>query len=280
MSATHRIDCPFPPCEAWWNVGPNVWQVPYHSIRGATVPHVFAGVFKCPGALVNFRFGTNEPNTPDRIGMAERAAIYEARVEEWSEVERERVERLRAANTEPETPKGIPEGREPDLSEGRIIFFPGRPADAPEPGPGERPAQPVDHGNVAGHHLGRAAVENAHDTTKALVQLAKGKMSETKTKLDGCAAALGGATGLATMAEIEVSAAGALVVAAVGSGHGKPQCAQRMAEQVALAVDTIYGPGGANIFNGIEVAKVRVEIAAQQLAAAIAQAEQYIALLS
>jgi hypothetical protein len=236
-------------------------------------------VFKCPGALVNFRFGTNEPNTPDRLGMAERAAIYEQRVEEFTAAEAEEVARRRAASTEPETPKGIPEGREPDLTEGKIIYFPGRPADAPEPGPGEAAAQTVDYGNVAGHHLGRTAVENAHDTTRGLILLAIPRIEEAIGKLSGVVNALNGATGIATMAEIEATAANALVIAAVGTGAGKPASAEQMAEQMALAIDTIMGPDG-NIFNAIEVAKIRVTAAIQSLTAALQKAREYVALLS
>jgi len=282
VTATHRIDCPFLPCEAWWNVGPNVWQVPYHSIRGASVPGIFRHVFKCPGALVGLRFGTAEPDTPSMAAMAERAAIYEARVEEWQAAERERVERLRATGGDiDETPLITPEGRKPtDSTPGNVLYFPGRPADAPEPGPGEEPAQVVEIGT--GHHLGRAAVDNAHDTTRGLVQLAIPRMEETIGKLTGCINALNGATGITTMAEVEATAANALIIAAVGTGAGKPAPAEAMAEQMAMGVDTIMGESadGGNIYNAIEVAKIRVTAAIQQVSAAVEQARQYVSLLS
>jgi len=279
---THVIDCPFPPCVARWVVARNVWQVPYHTIRGPSVPPLFRGVFKCPGSLVGLLVGTTEPDTPSRAMMAERGRIYEERVEEWRETERERVERLRAAGGDvDETPWLAPEGRAPsDPTPGNVLYFPGRPADAPEPGPGEEPAQVVEIGT--GHHLGRAAVDNAHDTTKGLVLLAIPRMEEAIYKLSGCVNALNGTTGIATMAEIEATAANALVIAAVGTGAGKPAPAEAMAEQMALGVDTIMGESadGGNIYNAVEVAKIRVTAAIQQLSSAVENARQYIALLS
>jgi hypothetical protein len=278
-TATHRLVCPFPPCSGWWNVSANVWQVPYHNVIGPNVPPLFRH-FKCPGALVNFHLGTDRILSADRQGLIDRGEIYWARLAEWRASERRATEAAQAANTEPETPMMLPEGRPPDLTEGKIIYFPGRPADAPEPGAGEAATQPVDYGNVAGHHLGRAEVDNAHDTTRGLVVLAMAKMRETQGKLAACGNALDGAVGIATMAEMEVTAGNALVVAAVGSGADKPSPAEAMAEQMAVAVDTIMGPDGGNVFNAIEVARIRVETASQQVAAALTQAEQYLALLS
>jgi hypothetical protein len=281
VTSTHRIDCPFPPCNAWWNVHFNVTQVPYHNLRGADVPEIFQR-FKCPGSLTNFYIGTSNPLEPDVKRMQRGMQIYTQRVEEWRAAEKRRIERLRAENGDAdEAPLIAPEGREAiDPTPGNPLYFPGRPADAPEPGPGEEPAQTVDKGNIAGHRLGRAEMEDAHATARALTILARDKMNETLTKLAGCGHALNGSVGLATMAEIEATAAQALVIAAVGTGSGKPAPAEQMAEQTALGVSTIMGTQGDNIFNAIEVARIRVELAAQQITAAIEQANQYIALLS
>jgi hypothetical protein len=122
-------------------------------------------------------------------------------------------------------------------------------------------------------------VENAHDTTRGLILLAIPRIEEAIGKLSGVVNALNGATGIATMAEIEATAANALVIAAVGTGAGKPASAEQMAEQMALAIDTIMGPDG-NIFNAIEVAKIRVTAAIQSLTAALQKAREYVALLS
>lgn len=279
MTATHRIDCPFPPCEAWWNVAANVWRVPYHNVRGPSVPPSFRGAFKCPGALVGLRFGTSEPDTPSRAAMSHRASVYWARVEGVMEAERERVERLRAEGGDvDETPLITPEGREPtDPTPGNILYFPGRPADAPEPGPGES-HPPVEIGQ--GHHLGRSAVDNAHDTTRGLAQLAVNELGKTQEVLSTITAALDAAEAQGVAAEALIHAASALVTAAVGTGENANAAGNEMAEQTAVSLSTIGGDNADNIQAAIQVAKIRVELAVQQIAAAVTKANEYIASLS
>jgi len=281
MSVVHLV-CPFPPCTAEWWVGREPGQtrfpVPFH------MPQGFEGAeryeLRCPGAVHTLRGEGDEPRELDAPSNEAMNRAYEHHLVQLA-IEHERAEREREAERGKQAPHlGYPVGRPVDYARSTDMYFPGRPADAPEPGPGEAPTAPVDFGNVAGHHLGRAAMDNAHDTTKGLVILARAKMQEAVGKLAGCAAALNGATGIAVMAEIEATAGNALVIAAVGTGAGKPAPAEQMAEQMALAVDTIMGPDGGNVFNAIEVAKIRVETASQQLTAAIEQANRYVALLS
>lgn len=281
MSTVHLV-CPFPPCTAEWWIGRSPGQtrfpVPFH------MPQGFDGSgrydLRCPGASHTVIGEGDEPNELDPPSVEAMSRAYEYHLTKLA-VERDRAQRELDAEQAKQHPHlGFPVGRPVDHERSTDMYFPGRPADAPEPGPGEAPAAPVDYGNVAGHHLGRAAMDNAHDTTRGLVILAKAKMEEARGKLAGLAAALNGAVGIATMAEIEATAGGALVTAAVGSGHGKPQPAEAMAEQMAMAIDTIMGPDGGNVFNAIEIARIRTETASQQLTAAIAQAERYIALLS
>jgi hypothetical protein len=251
--------------------GAGVVQVPLH------LPQGFEGAehydLRCPGAI-GFVSRTGEMNagTADVVNRA-----YENYLIRLAH-EHEAAERAAEAAKGKSGPYvGFPVGRPVDPDRPAEQWFPGRPADAPEPGPGEsHPAVEIG----TGHHLGRAAVDNAHDTTRGLVMLAITRMRETQRKLGGCINALNGATGLTTMAEMEVTAGNALVIAAVGTGAGKPQSAQQMAEQMALACDTIMGPNGQNVFNAIEVAKIRATVAIQQITSAIQQAEQYVALLS
>lgn len=277
---TIHIVCPFPPCTAEWWVGREPGQtrfpVPFH------MPQGFEGAdgyeLRCPGAVQTLKGEGDEPNELDPPAVEQMDRAYETLLIRLA-TERERAERAAEAEQAKQHPHiGFNVGRKPNLSQhGTEMYFPGRPADAPEPGPGEAPAQPVEIGQ--GHHLGRAAMDNAHDTTRGLVQIAIPRMEEAIGKLSGCVNALNGATGIATMAEIEATAANALVIAAVGTGAGKPAPAEQMAEQMALAVDTIMGPDD-NIFNAIELAKIRVTVAIQQLTAAVEQARQYVALLS
>lgn len=278
---THHIVCPFPPCTAeWWtgaNPGQTGFEVPFH------MPQGFEGAeryeLRCPGALIVMHAEGKGPGTMSGPDYERVTRAYEHHLLRLN-IERERAEReADAAGPKASPHLGFPVGRPVDHELSTDMYFPGRPADAPEPGPGEAPAQPVDFGNVAGHHLGRAAVENAHDTTRGLILLAIPRIEEAIGKLSGVVNALNGATGIATMAEIEATAAAALITAAVGTGAGKPTSAEQMAEQMALAIDTIMGPDG-NIFNAIEVAKIRVTAAIQSLTAALQKAREYVALLS
>lgn len=282
MNTVHLV-CPFPPCTAEWWVGRQPAQthfpIPFH------MPQGFEGSarydLRCPGTAHTVSGDGDEPSDLPAPSVEAMTRAYEYHLLRLA-VEREREQRQSdAERAKAQHHLGFPVGRPVDHEQSTDMYFPGRPADAPEPGPGEAPAQHVDYGNVAGHHLGRAAVENAHDTARGLVLLAIPRMEEAIGKLTGVMHALNGAIGITTMAEIEATAANALVIAAVGSGAGKPTSAERMAEQMVLAIDTIMGvtrPG--NIFNAIEVAKIRVTAAIQQLTAAVSKAREYVALLS
>jgi hypothetical protein len=272
---TAHVYCPYPPCKAEWWIGVEPGAVfvsiPLHKPEGFEGAEWYT--LRCPGALGLV--------TPEGELNVQTAGVVNRAYEHYMLAlahHREKAEREAEAERGKTAPHiGFPVGRPVDPNRPADQWFPGRPADAPEPGPGEAHPQ-VEIGT--GHHLGRAAVDNAHDTTKGLVILAMAKMRESQGKLAGCAAALNGSIGIATMAEIEATAGNTLVIAAVGTGAGKPRPAEAMAEQMAMAIDTIMGPNGGNIFNAIEVARIRVETASQQLTAAISQAEQYVALLS
>jgi hypothetical protein len=247
------------------------------------MPQGFAGAeryeLRCPGAVQTIKGEGDEPNELSPRAVEQMNRAYEEHLRRLI-IERERAERAAEAEGPKASPHlGFPVGRPVDHERSTDMYFPGRPADAPEPGPGES-HPPVEIGQ--GHHLGRAAVDNAHDTTRGLVQLAIPRMEETIGKLTGCINALNGATGATTMAEIDATAANALIIAAVGTGAGKPAPAEAMAEQMAMGVDTIMGESadGGNIYNAIEVAKIRVTAAIQQVSAAVEQARQYVSLLS
>jgi len=243
------------------------------------MPQGFEGAeryeLRCPGAVQTLKGDGDEPTDLDPPAVEQMNRAYETHLIRLA-TEREQAERAAEAEQGRAGPHiGFPVGRPVDHERSTDMYFPGRPADAPEPGPGE-PHPQVEIGQ--GHHLGRAAVDNSHDTTRGLVQLAIPRMEEAIGKLAGCVNTLNGATGIATMAEIEATAANALVIAAVGTGAGKPAAAEAMAEQMAMGVDTIMGED--NVFNAIEVGKIRVTAAIQQLTAAVEQARQYVALLS
>lgn len=151
--------------------------------------------------------------------------------------------------------------------------FPGRPADAPEPGPGDAPANrvPLDLGGGA---LGKAAMDDARNNLKAMTTLAIGQMEQTQDLLARLQEAIQTAEGLTVAAEHQARSAQALVTAAVGSGSGMPPSAEGMAEQVTLAVSTI-GDQGDGILPALRLAHRRVRDAFVQLGSAIENAKTY-----
>ena len=156
-------------------------------------------------------------------------------------------------------------------------YFPGRPADAPEPGVGEPPAQRVDIDT--GQSLGKAAMENSHATTKGLAMLARNQMGLTQDLLARITAALEEAELLAVAAESQVRSVQGLVVACVGTGAGASSSGERMAEQTALGVDTLSNDTN-SVLIAVRLAKSRVESAYEQMASAAEHAAAYIATLS
>lgn len=156
-------------------------------------------------------------------------------------------------------------------------YFPGRPADAPEPGVGEPPAAPAPLD--AGYALGKAEMENSHATTKGLAMLARNQMGLTQDLLARITAALEEAEMLAVAAESQIRSVQGLVVACVGTGAGASSSGERMAEQTALAVSTLSSDTN-SVLVAVRLTKSRVESAHEQMASAAEQAAAYIATLS
>lgn len=282
MSTVHLV-CPFPPCTAEWWVGREPGQthfpIPFHMPQGFEGTETYD--LRCPGAVHTLSGEGDEPRGLSAPSTEQMTRAYERYLVKLA-VLRERAERQTdAERAKAQHHLGFPVGRPVDHAMNTDMYFPGRPADAPEPGPGESPAQPVDFGNVAGHHLGRAAMDNAHSTTKGLAGLAMAKMGEVQDQLAQITDHLDRATAQAVAAEALMTAANTLVIAAVGTGADAGDAGEAMAEQAAVATDTIGGQAeGGNVFNAINVAKIRVEAASQQLTAAVTKASEYIARLS
>jgi len=281
VSAVHIV-CPFPPCTAEWWVGREPGQtrfpIPFH------MPQGFEGAqryeLRCPGAVLTVRGDGDEPNELDAPSNEIINRAYEHHLIQLA-IEHERAERQAEAERGKQAPHlGYPVGRPVDFERSTDMYFPGRPADAPEPGPGEAPSQPVDFGNVAGHHLGRSAVENAHETTKGLARLAVVELGKTQDVLSSVTDALDAAEAQGVAAEALIHASSALVKAAVGTGANTNAAGEQMAEQTALAKATIGGENADNIQVAIQLAKIRVELAVQQIAAAVTKANEYIGSIS
>lgn len=280
MGRVAHIVCPFPPCTGEWWVGLD------NSQTAVRVPlHMPEGDFelrdsyelRCPGALTTFSTMTEVPAliTQDVEAMHRAYEHYLIRLAQH----REQQERERDAASGKAGPYlGGPIGRPVDPNRPREDYFPGRPADAPEPGRDEQPAAPVPSG-VEGHQLGRDAVDDSHAATVGLTRLALEQHGRAQEALSIVTDLLDRATAAAAAAETHIRSANALVVGAVGTGAGKPAPGEAMAEQTALAVDTLSGPDGGNLHNAINVAKIRAEMAHQQIVAAVSNGRAYIGLL-
>jgi hypothetical protein len=153
----------------------------------------------------------------------------------------------------------------------RDIYFPGRPADAPEPGRGERPAGRVPM-DVGGGFLGRAAMDNARDQLVTLVGMIIDQIGQTQDTLARMTGQLDGLLALAEACSGQLTSAESLTRAAVGSGTGT-EPAERLREQLILARATVSGPDG--VPGAAALARIRVGLAFTQLRAAAQAAEEY-----
>lgn len=280
---TAVVRCPFPPCTAEWWVGLEAGQTrvsaPFHLPEGDFEGRDWFEI-RCPGALTMFKSETEVLElTALSAEQVNRAyENYLLRLAQYHE-QQDREAEAEQGKTGPYI--GGPVGRPVDLTVHPVEqWFPGRPADAPEPGPGEpAPSVPAD---VEGHRLqGREGtkMDDSHARTAQLTSLALGQLGQTQDVLARVTDMLDQATGLASAAEHQITSAQSLVVSAVGSGAGKPAPAEQMAEQTALAVNTVAGTEGGNLFNAINLSKIRVEAANQQIAGAVANGQAYLALL-
>lgn len=264
---TERIVCPFPPCGAAWVQAAGLRNVPRHK------PHGAAGragwLAWCPGSLMLYR-ADGTLITPDREKLA-RA------VEAWDTAVAALRARNRKSPLDDTPPAMIPEGRPADPLADNVIYFPGRPADAPEPGPGDPPAAaiPPDVGGIP--LTGRDANMSDRHALKALALVAANQLQQLGGVLDRMIGEVTAAQGLAVAAEHQVHSATALVIRCVGTGEGAPEPGQMMAEYTALATDILTGPQG-SVPASLALALTRLETARTQVRLAEHNARMYAAI--
>lgn len=167
--------------------------------------------------------------------------------------------------------EGIQLGRRPEQPVSN--YFPGRPADAPEPGVGERPAgRPAM--DLGGGFLGRAAVDNARDQLRTLVTMAIDQMASGQDTLARMTALVDSIAALASVVQENLRASQGLIEAAVGNGDHLPESAVSLRAQLAAATESARPSS-----EGLTVAlRVQIEMAFSQLASAIEAANEYRAL--
>jgi len=307
MTSAH-IACPFPPCDAEWTIGLAPGQtrvtVPFHYPSGFEGAERYADL-RCPGALAMLDCSTltiaMTPETAEQMNRAyetyllwlaksvdERAADDDLREQFLDEVER-RDREQRARDEQDERDRDVatagpyiggPVGRPVNYDEHPFDeWFPvkARPDEGPQPG--EPPHAPVPAGVEAIHLSGRDEVDDSHAATVGLTRLAITQFGQAQEALAVVTDLLDRATAAAAIAETNVQSANALVKSAVGTGAGKPAPGEQMAEQSRLAVNTLSAADGSNLHNAINLGKIRAELAVQQIAGAVSNAEAYIGLL-
>lgn len=156
-------------------------------------------------------------------------------------------------------------------------YFPGRPADAPEPGVGDEPAAKIPLDKLAGHSqpLGKAEAMTTREQHLAMIAATRAKIGESQDALGRVYAGLEALEGVAALLPPNVEAASSLADATVGvlADNNLPESALKMRVQLAAAKDTTTGTDG--IAGAIRLVRMRIDALAQQLAVASAAAEEY-----
>jgi hypothetical protein len=154
-------------------------------------------------------------------------------------------------------------------------YFPGRPADAPEPGVGEAPAVKLPL-NQIGQPLGKAGEMSTQETHVAMIEAARAAIGEAQETLAVTLSALETIENAVGLLPPKVTAAHALVHAAVGNGENLPEVAINMRANVTAALDTTTGEG--SVAHAVLLVRSRVSTLAAQLSAASDNGQSYAAM--
>lgn len=162
--------------------------------------------------------------------------------------------------------------------------FPGRPADAPEPGPDERPAAPVPPG-VGGESLGKGQTtgmyDNARENLSGLIRLAIAQMEQIRDLLVQTNDHLTQAEGWVVTAQHQAGSTKSLAAVALGqtgaAGAVLPDAAQKMVENMFRAEQVLRHDSDPRTLIGVTMG--RVETAVVYLTTSIEFARAYLASL-
>jgi hypothetical protein len=182
--------------------------------------------------------------------------------------DRERLERAadeadrRYRETKPEPPH-------------RDDYFPGRPADEPEPGIGEQPAKKLPLTQI-GQHLGKAEQMSTREQHIEMIAAARRAIGEAEEKLAMALAALEQLEKVTSTLPPGVTAAHALVHAAVGGSEALPESGIAMRANITAALDTVGGDG--SLTQSVALVRSRISALASQLRAASSAGETYAAI--
>lgn len=236
------MECPFPPCGREWWVDLGRRTVPDHDFHSSEVD---MDLDRCPGALTVYQLdgplrdsaylteGDREYVTGwyrDRYLPLVNRQVRREEAESDSFTEQQEAMRRRGPFI------GFPVGNRPDY-DARADYFPGRPADAVEPGTGEvageTPPPPFlgagrKESTQRGQPLGRAEMDSARDQTSYLVTMTIGKIGEAQDVSASIMAMLEMVEGRAAELTAHVTAAESLGRAAVGADGGNNEHANTM----------------------------------------------------
>lgn len=156
-------------------------------------------------------------------------------------------------------------------------FYPGRPADAPEPGPGDPPAARVPLDTVRGEHLGRSAVDNARDQLRQLLAAVIEQGGQAQEVLAKATAMTDSVAAYRLAAQQAMISAESLMNVAIGQTSDVPQPAQDMRAAILTVKDQLADEGG-TVVAALE--KLREEIATthREIGAAAESAREYAAI--
>lgn len=238
-----EYDCPFVPCSAsWWMVPGNGFRVPGHTPQGdAAAPWVGTANEgeNCPGSYVFIGEVSREPlDAADRdkliAGFDKWSAAKHYREQAEQVTDEDQARRNLDMPTDPDSRfLGFPLGkREHGIDP---TAFPARRGDPGAPDKDWKPEPKILPMTQIGQPLGRAAMDNAHATTKQLLALTEGKMDEALGALGRIPDVADILDGIVTMVAVHVDAAAALAQATVGSGEGAPASAGEMVSHIQRA---------------------------------------------
>jgi hypothetical protein len=297
---TKSVDCPFPPClRQWWVAISAPAVVPVHAPDLGGRKWV-GGPAHCPGSFTLYMDGSdcesaNDLVERDRERVIEVYRRYLAQLNaEAEEMRREAADaKLKARQPHPDGGWGhgfgYPIGRPVDPDTEHEEVFPGRPADAVEPGTGEvageipplpliadgKTSWPEASGQRYGQPLGRAEMDSGREQTAALIHLTKNKIGEATDVMASLVNHLEVCEALTVQVGVHIDASLALARAAVGSG-GANQDAIEMKNHI-LTAWAMAGTDNNEIQAAITRAAERQEKTLKQLLAAVQAANRYLA---
>lgn len=151
-------------------------------------------------------------------------------------------------------------------------YFPGRPADAPEPGVGDKPASPVP-ADVGGGPLGKAEGMSSRSTLVAMIMATRNQIGAAQEAVAVALAALEVLERVSTRLPPSTESARNLGVAAVGYADDAPIDALAMMDMLNLSYAVATGPDG--IPQAIGLIRAQITHLAGMLAQASMAAERY-----